>query len=196
MNQQAYSVTEPHAHHSHRPPAAGEPRAVYLNHLHRLLEYSPQQGGFQRNADHPLDADVVVVDEASMIDTVLMNHLLKALPPAATLILVGDVNQLPSVGPGSVLAEIIGSRAAAVSRLTKIFRQASASRIIVNAHAINEGRLPDLRYGRSDGLQMARFWRNRKSVSELRAPCARLRYCKTDVLTWNWDLPILLRLSH
>jgi exodeoxyribonuclease V alpha subunit len=121
--------------------------------LHRLLEYNLQQGGFQRNADHPLDADVVVVDEASMIDTVLMHHLLKAFPPAATLILVGDVDQLPSVGPGSVLADIIRSKTVAVSQLTRIFRQARTSRIIVNAHAVNDGRLPDLKNDRLDGLQ-------------------------------------------
>ena len=121
--------------------------------VHRLLEYNLQQGGFQRDAEHPLDSDVVIVDEASMIDTVLMHHLLKAVPPQAILILVGDVNQLPSVGAGSVLGDIIASQVVPVSRLTKIFRQARTSRIILNAHTINDGRLPDLKYGRPDGLQ-------------------------------------------
>ena len=112
--------------------------------LHRLLEYSLQQGGFQRDEDHPLEVDVLIVDEASMIDTVLMYHLLKAVPASAVLILVGDVNQLPSVGAGSVLADIIASQAVPVARLNKIFRQARTSRIIVNAHLINDGRIPDL----------------------------------------------------
>ena len=121
--------------------------------VHRLLEYNLQQGGFQRDAERPLDCDVVIVDEASMIDTVLMYHLLKAVPSQATLILVGDVNQLPSVGAGNVLGDIIVSQVVPVSRLNKIFRQARTSRIIINAHAINDGRLPDLQYGRPDGLR-------------------------------------------
>ena len=112
--------------------------------IHRLLEYHPQKGGFQRDEANPLECDVLIVDEASMIDTLLMHHLLKAVPAAAGLILVGDVNQLPSVGPGSVLGDIIDSAAVPVVRLTKIFRQASLSRIIVNAHKINEGILPEL----------------------------------------------------
>ena len=112
--------------------------------LHRMLEYSLQQGGFQRNEENPLQGDVLIVDEASMIDTVLMYHLLKAVPAGATLILVGDVNQLPSVGAGNVLADIIDSQAVTVCRLDKIFRQARASRIVLSAHAINAGRLPSL----------------------------------------------------
>ena len=110
--------------------------------IHRLLEYSFQKGGFQRTAEKPLDCDVLVVDEASMIDTLLMYHLLNAVPPFATLILVGDVNQLPSVGAGNVLADIIASSAVPVVTLDKIFRQAQASQIIVNAHRINQGRVP------------------------------------------------------
>ncbi|HDZ90937.1 MAG: ATP-dependent RecD-like DNA helicase [Deltaproteobacteria bacterium] len=112
--------------------------------IHRLLKYSLQKGGFQRNEQHPLNCDLIVVDEASMIDTVLMYHLLKAIPPEATFILVGDVNQLPSVGPGNVLADIIASDAVPVVRLNEIFRQARESRIIVNAHRINNGLLPSL----------------------------------------------------
>jgi exodeoxyribonuclease V alpha subunit len=110
--------------------------------IHRLLEYSLQKGGFQRNEDKPLDGDVLIVDEASMIDTLLMHHLLKAVPSPATFILVGDVNQLPSVGAGNVLKDIIASGSVPVVTLTEIFRQAQASRIIVNAHKINNGILP------------------------------------------------------
>ncbi len=112
--------------------------------IHRLLEFSLQKGGFQRNEDRPLDCHVLIIDEASMIDTILMYHLLKAVPPSATFILVGDVNQLPSVGAGNVLNDIIGSGAMTVVKLDKIFRQARTSQIIVNAHKINEGRLPFL----------------------------------------------------
>jgi exodeoxyribonuclease V alpha subunit len=110
--------------------------------IHRLLEYSFQKGGFQRTADKPLDCDVLVIDEASMIDTLLMYHLLNAVPPFATLILVGDVHQLPSVGAGNVLDDIIASSAVPVVTLDKIFRQAQASQIVVNAHRINQGRAP------------------------------------------------------
>ena len=112
--------------------------------IHRLLEYTMAKGGFLRDERNPLTCDLLVVDEASMIDTVLMHHLLKAVPAGATLILVGDVHQLPSVGPGTVLKDIIDSDAAAVVELTEIFRQASQSRIVVNAHRINSGELPDL----------------------------------------------------
>ncbi len=110
--------------------------------IHRMLEFSAQNGGFQRNEDQPLECDLLIVDEASMIDLVLAHHLLKALPAQASLILVGDVNQLPSVGPGNVLGDIIDSGAVPVMRLTEIFRQARQSRIIVNAHGINAGRMP------------------------------------------------------
>ncbi|HAO21462.1 MAG TPA: ATP-dependent RecD-like DNA helicase, partial [Desulfobacteraceae bacterium] len=110
--------------------------------IHRLLEYSMAKGGFQKNYENPLDCDALIIDEASMIDTVLMYHLLKAVPNRATLILVGDVNQLPSVGAGNVLNDIIESGAVPVVSLTEIFRQAKQSRIIVNAHRINEGHIP------------------------------------------------------
>ena len=110
--------------------------------IHRLLEYSIHQQGFQRNEKNPLDCDLLIVDEASMIDTILMYHLLKATPATATCIFVGDVNQLPSVGAGNVLNDMIASGSIAVVELNQIFRQARASRIIVNAHKINEGHLP------------------------------------------------------
>ena len=110
--------------------------------IHRLLEYSIHKHGFQRNEKNPLDCDLLIIDEASMIDTILMYHLLKAIPAPATCIFVGDVNQLPSVGPGNVLNDMIASGALPVVELTEIFRQAKTSRIIVNAHKINEGQLP------------------------------------------------------
>jgi exodeoxyribonuclease V alpha subunit len=110
--------------------------------IHRLLEYSIHKHGFQRNEDRPLDCDLLIVDETSMIDTILMYHLLKATPPAASCIFVGDVNQLPSVGAGNVLNDIIASESVPVVELNEIFRQAKTSRIVVNAHRINEGDLP------------------------------------------------------
>jgi exodeoxyribonuclease V alpha subunit len=112
--------------------------------LHRLLEFDPKTAGFQRNRQRPLDADVVVVDEASMVDVVLAFNLLKALPPHCQLVLVGDVDQLPSVGPGSVLSDLIRSGVADVVRLAHVFRQAEASLIVTNAHRINRGELPHL----------------------------------------------------
>src|SRR5512144_1355405 len=111
--------------------------------IHRLLEADPVQGGFRRKEDHPLQCDLLVVDETSMIDVPLMHVLLKAVPDQAALILVGDVDQLPSVGPGQVLTDVIGSAAVPVVRLTEVFRQAAESRIIVNAHRINQGRMPE-----------------------------------------------------
>ena len=111
--------------------------------IHRLLEVDPMHGGFRRNEEHPLDCDLLVVDETSMIDVPLMHALLKAVPDHAALILVGDVDQLPSVGPGQVLADIIASGAVPVVRLTEVFRQAAESRIIVNAHRINQGLMPE-----------------------------------------------------
>ncbi len=110
--------------------------------LHRLLEYNPRKGGFQRDEERPLDCDLLVVDESSMIDVVLMHHLLKAVPLTSAVILVGDVNQLPSVGPGHILGDIIDSGRVPVVRLSEIFRQARQSQIIVNAHRINQGLMP------------------------------------------------------
>ena len=111
--------------------------------IHRLLEVDPRTGSFKRNGEKPLTCDLLVVDETSMVDVPLMHALMRAVPDHAALILVGDVDQLPSVGPGQVLADIIGSGAVPVVRLTEIFRQAAESRIIANAHRINEGRMPD-----------------------------------------------------
>lgn len=112
--------------------------------VHRLLEFDPKGGGFRRGPDHPLDCDLLVADETSMVDVSLMASLLSAVPARAAVILVGDVDQLPSVGPGQVLADVIRSGTVPVARLTEIFRQASESRIVVNAHRINRGAMPDL----------------------------------------------------
>lgn len=120
--------------------------------IHRLLEFSPHQGGFQRNEQRPLGADLVIVDEASMLDILLMYHLLKAIPSHATLVLVGDVDQLPAVGPGNVLLDVIRSDRFAVVRLTEIFRQARQSQIVVNAHLVREGKFPRLRPSDPDRL--------------------------------------------
>ena len=112
--------------------------------IHRLLEWSPAHAGFQRNVHRPLETDLIIVDEASMIDVVLMNGLLRAIPLVATVILVGDADQLPSVGPGSVLRDILESGQVPTVRLTEIFRQAEQSHIVLNAHRVNRGEFPDL----------------------------------------------------
>ena len=114
--------------------------------IHRLLETDPRTGTFRRTEEAPLDCDLLVVDETSMVDVPLMRALLRSLPDQAALLLVGDVDQLPSVGPGQVLADIIASGALPVVRLTEIFRQAAESRIITNAHRINQGLMPDLAF--------------------------------------------------
>ncbi len=115
--------------------------------IHRLLEYKPPEG-YQKNEENPLEGDVLIVDECSMIDLVLMNSLLKAIPAGMRVVLVGDIDQLPSVGAGNVLRDLIDSGVVPVIRLTRIFRQAQTSRIIMNAHRINEGQMPDLSNGK------------------------------------------------
>jgi exodeoxyribonuclease V alpha subunit len=112
--------------------------------IHRTLEFSPQTGGFRRNASEPLRADVIVIDEMSMVDTYLMYHLLRAVPPGARLVMVGDVHQLPAVGPGNVLKDLMDSGVVPVARLTQIYRQAQQSLIVMNAHRINQGEFPQL----------------------------------------------------
>jgi exodeoxyribonuclease V alpha subunit len=121
--------------------ATGQPAST----IHRLLEYSWQKGGFQRNEDRPIEGDVIILDEVSMIDTSLMYHLLKAVPSNATLIMVGDSNQLPSVGPGNVLRDVIRSGTVPVIELNEVFRQARESLIIMNAHRINRGLVPEVK---------------------------------------------------
>jgi exodeoxyribonuclease V alpha subunit len=112
--------------------------------IHRMLEIDPKSFGFKRNEESPLDCDLLVIDESSMVDVSLMHALLKAVPDHAALLIVGDIDQLPSVGPGQVLADVIGSGAIPVVRLTEVFRQAAQSKIITSAHRINQGQLPDL----------------------------------------------------
>lgn len=120
--------------------------------IHRALEFSPQTGGFRRGPAEPLRAELVVVDETSMVDTYLMYHLLRAVPDTARLILVGDAHQLPAVGPGNILKDLIDSGVVKVVRLTQIYRQAKESLIVVNAHRINHGEYPILpqKFGKED----------------------------------------------
>src|SRR6201984_674965 len=112
--------------------------------IHRLLEVDPRSGGFKRGEDNPLDCDLLVIDETSMVDVMQMQALLRAVPDKAAVLVVGDIDQLPSVRPGQVLADIIASGAVPVVRLTEVFRQAAQSRIITAAHRINRGLIPDL----------------------------------------------------
>ncbi len=116
--------------------------------IHRLLEYTPKEDGFARNEDNPLACGLLVVDEASMMDTMLAYHLLKAAPLGATLIFVGDVHQLPSIGPGNVLGDLIASGVIPVVELVEVFRQAAESEIVCNAHMINHGEIPRLESSR------------------------------------------------
>lgn len=137
--------------------------------IHRLLEFNPSEG-YQKNEEQPLEGDVLIVDECSMIDIVLMNALLKAVPPQMRLILVGDIDQLPSVGAGNVLRDIIDSGCFPVIRLTRIFRQAQSSRIIMNAHRINEGSMPDISNGKTTDF----FFLQREEPEQVLAEIVRL----------------------
>ncbi len=134
--------------------------------IHRLLEFNPKKFGFDRDASNPLEADVVILDEASMIDAVLAYNVLKAVPLHAQLVLVGDIDQLPSVGPGSVLGDIIRSGVAEVVRLRHIFRQGAESLIVVNAHRVNEGLMPELP---PEGSKADFFFIERKEPEEIAA---------------------------
>lgn len=137
--------------------------------IHRLLECRPPEG-YQKNEENPLEGDALIVDECSMIDTVLMNALLKAVPPSMRLILVGDADQLPSVGAGNVLRDIMDSGRFPVIRLTRIFRQAASSRIILNAHRINAGKAPDISGGRTADF----FFVHRQEAEEAAAEIVEL----------------------
>lgn len=134
--------------------------------IHRLLEYNPAEG-YGRNDENPLDGGVLIVDESSMIDVILMNSLLKAVPSHMRLILVGDIDQLPSVGAGNVLRDIIDSGVVPVIRLTKIFRQAQTSRIITNAHKINQGIFPDISNGRDADFFFIKQKDSEKAAQEI-----------------------------
>jgi exodeoxyribonuclease V alpha subunit len=139
--------------------------------LHRLLEFNPKTRQFDRNREHPLSCDLLIVDEASMLDTMLAYHLLRAVPDHGRLILVGDADQLPSVGPGRVLADLIRSESVEVVRLTEIFRQAERSLIVVNAHRVNQGTMPILESVDSNGDF---FFLERKEPEEIVATIAEL----------------------
>lgn len=119
--------------------------------IHRLLEFDPKNNQFNRNEENPLKCDLLIVDECSMIDTYLMRHLLKAIPDDSGLLIIGDIDQLPSIGPGQVLADIIRSGYLRVCELAEVFRQTAQSRIILNAHLINAGRMPELENAAADG---------------------------------------------
>jgi exodeoxyribonuclease V alpha subunit len=134
--------------------ATGAPAST----LHRLLEWRPAEASFGRNADRPLEHDVVIVDEASMLDVRLAADLIAALASSTRLVLVGDVDQLPSVGPGTVLRDVITSGVVPTVRLTEIFRQAAESLIVVNAHRIHDGELPDLGASPSTGEDRRDFF--------------------------------------
>jgi exodeoxyribonuclease V alpha subunit len=117
--------------------------------IHRLLEVDPATRRFQRNEDKPLECDLLIVDETSMVDVLLMYALLRALPKTSGLIMVGDVDQLPSVGPGNALRDLIDSGVVPVVRLTEVFRQVATSKIITSAHLIRQGKMPELRSAES-----------------------------------------------
>lgn len=140
--------------------------------VHRLLEYKPPEG-YQKNEEHPLEGDVLILDECSMIDVMLMYNLLKALPEHMSLILVGDTDQLPSVGAGNVLKDIIDSGRVPVVRLTRIFRQAQGSRIIMNAHRINQGEPIDMRGGKNSDFFFAAKESNEEVVDTLVQYCTK-----------------------
>lgn len=142
--------------------------------IHRLLEYKPPEG-YQKNEEYPLEGDVLILDECSMIDIMLMYNLLKALPEQMSLILVGDIDQLPSVGAGNVLRDIIDSGCVPVVRLTRIFRQAQGSRIIMNAHRINKGESIDMRGGKDSDF----FFVTKESNQEVLDTI--VQYCRTNL---------------
>ena len=134
---------------------------LLLSDIHRLLEYGGDEGVFARNQEHPLEADCLIADEASMIDLMLMRSLLRAIEPGCRLILVGDADQLPSVGAGNVLRDILDSGAVPCARLTDIYRQSEASRIVLNAHLINQGQMPVL-----NGKDTDFFFERKLSLSD------------------------------
>ena len=142
--------------------------------IHRLLEYKPPEG-YQKNEDKPLEGDVLILDECSMVDIMLMYNLLKAIPEHMSLVLVGDIDQLPSVGAGNVLRDMINSERIPVVRLTRIFRQAQGSRIIMNAHRINKGEAIDMRGGRNSDFFFAEKQTNEETVATL------VQYCKENL---------------
>jgi exodeoxyribonuclease V alpha subunit len=136
----------------------GEATGMGATTVHRLLEFDPQTGGFKRNHDNPLEGDVFVIDETSMLDLVLANQTVRAVPDSAALVMVGDVDQLPPVGPGSVLRDVIDSGVVPVCRLTEVFRQAAKSAIITNAHRVNRGLMPLFPPRSEEGANLSDFY--------------------------------------
>ena len=163
----------------------GEATGLEAKTIHRLLEYGVGGAGFGRNEEKPLDGDLLVVDECSMVDVPLMHALLRALPKDANLLLVGDVDQLPSVGPGLVLRNLIESGAVPVARLTEIFRQAAASHIITSAHRVNAGQLPDLAPP-ADGSDTDFFFIERDDPARLAGTLAELARRRVPQ-KWGFD---------
>lgn len=157
--------------------------------IHRLLEYKPTDG-YVRNEDNPLDCDVLIIDETSMVDIILMYNLLKAVATSTVVILVGDVDQLPSVGAGNVLKDIINSEQVNVVKLTRIFRQAQGSKIITNAHRINKGDFPELKSGRDSDFFFIEEEEPSKVVEQIQGLCTtRLpKYYKVDPIN---DIQVL-----
>ncbi|MCX7885969.1 MAG: ATP-dependent RecD-like DNA helicase [Verrucomicrobiae bacterium] len=147
--------------------ATGEPAQT----IHRLLRYDPRDGGFSMNEQRPLEADMLIIDETSMLDVPLAHHLLKAVPAAASVLFVGDVDQLPSVGPGNFLRDIIESGLARVARLTEIFRQAKNSFIVINAHRVNAGQMPVLDAPEESDFFFIRQEDPDKTLATVRALC-------------------------
>ena len=163
----------------------GEATGLEAKTIHRLLEYGVGGAGFGRNEEKPLDGDLLVVDECSMVDVPLMHALLRAMPKEAGLLLVGDVDQLPSVGPGLVLRNLIESGAVPVARLTEIFRQAAASHIITSAHRVNAGKLPDLEPP-ADGTETDFFFIERDDPARLAGTLAELARRRVPQ-KWGFD---------
>ena len=157
--------------------------------IHRLLEFSPRTGGFTRNEERPLAVDTLIVDESSMIDLALFDALIKALPPNARLVLVGDVDQLPSVGAGDVLRDIIGSGVVPVARLTEIFRQSGQSAIVESAHRVNRGELPDPGEGDTDFFHVERP--DSASAAQTILELVRERIPKRYGFDPLWDVQVL-----
>lgn len=157
--------------------------------IHRLLEYKPTDG-YIKNEENPLDCDVLIVDETSMVDIILMYNLLKAVGNNTVVILVGDVDQLPSVGPGNVLKDIINSEQVNVVKLTRIFRQAQGSAIITNAHRVNKGEFPELKSGKDSDFFFIEEEEPTKVVEQIQSLCTtRLpKYYKVDPIN---DIQVL-----
>lgn len=164
--------------------------------IHRLLEVNPKDGRFRRNEHQRLEADLIIVDESSMVDVPLMNALVRAIPERAALLLVGDADQLPSVGPGQVLADLIACGALAVARLEQVFRQAQASRIITNAHRINRGEMPHLaKFGEDSDFLFVEA-NDPDAAAEMVADLAARRLPSAFLLNASRDIQVLCPMNR